>query len=150
MKKSIVIGLGNPILTDDGIGNRIAQNLMDKVEPEVEVVEATLAGFNLLELLAGYETAVLVDAIQTKGGKVGTIYKLAKDDLAFSQRLASVHDLNLYTAWELGKQVGIELPKKLVIFAIEVEDVLTFSEELTPEVEAVIPKVCEMVLNELQ
>jgi len=50
----------------------------------------------------------------------------------------------------LGKQVGIELPKKLVIFAIEVEDVLTFSEELTPEVEAVIPKVCEMVLNELQ
>jgi len=57
MKKSIVIGLGNPILTDDGIGNRIAQNLMDKVEPEVEVVEATLAGFNLLELLAGYETA---------------------------------------------------------------------------------------------
>ncbi|MDK2824515.1 MAG: hydrogenase maturation protease [Clostridia bacterium] len=149
MKKSIVVGLGNPILSDDGVGNKIAEILKIQVSSEVEVVEATLAGFNLLELLAGYDTAILVDAIQTKGGKVGDIYKLNKDDLAFSQRLASVHDINLYTAWQLGEQLGIKLPDKLVIFAIEVEDVLTFSENLTPKVEAVVPKVCEMVLNEL-
>lgn len=149
MKKSIVVGLGNPILTDDGVGNKIAEQLRDKVGAEVEVVEASLAGFNLLDLLKGYDTAVLIDAIQTKGGKVGDIYKLSKDDLAFSQRLASVHDINLFTAWELGEQLGIKLPKKLVIFAIEVEDVLTFSENLTPQVEAVVPEVCEMVLKVL-
>lgn len=149
MKKSIVVGLGNPILSDDGVGNKIAEILKIQVSSEVEVVEATLAGFNLLELLAGYDTAILVDAIQTKGGKVGDIYKLNKDDLAFSQRLASVHDINLYTAWQLGEQLGIKLPDKLVIFAIEVEDVLTFSENLTPKVEAVVPHVCEMILSEL-
>jgi len=150
MKKSIVVGLGNPILTDDGVGNKIAELLRGKVGPEVEVVEASLAGFNLLDLLKGYETAILVDAIQTKGGRVGDIYKLDKNDLAFSQRLASVHDINLFTAWELGKQLGVKLPTKLVIFAIEVEDVLTFGEELTPLVAAVVPKVCEMVLDELK
>ncbi|MFZ7103633.1 MAG: hydrogenase maturation protease [Peptococcaceae bacterium] len=149
MKKSLVVGLGNPILSDDGVGNKIAGILKNKVNPDVEVVEATLAGFNLLELLAGYETAVLVDAIQTKGGKAGDIYKLNKDDLAFSQRLASVHDINLYTAWQLGEQLGVSLPDKLVIFAIEVEDVLTFSESLTPQVEAAVPEVCELILAEL-
>lgn len=150
MKKTIIVGLGNPILTDDGVGIKIAQILREKVGDEVEVVEASLAGFNLLDLLKGYETAILVDAIQTKGGKVGDIYQLGLDDLAFSQRLASVHDINLYTAWKLGEQLSIELPQKLVIFAIEVEDVLTFGEELTPKVEAVVPQVCEMVLNELK
>ena len=128
MKKSIVVGLGNPILTDDGVGNKVAEVLRNKVGPEVEVVEASLAGFNLLDLLTGYDTAILVDAIQTKEGKVGDIYKLDKDDLAFSQRLASVHDINLYTAWQLGDQLGVKLPEKLIIFAVEVDDVLTFSE----------------------
>ncbi|NLT96509.1 MAG: hydrogenase maturation protease [Clostridia bacterium] len=150
MKKSIVVGLGNPILTDDGVGIKVAQILRKKVGNEVEVVEASLAGFNLLDLLAGYETAILVDAIQTKGGKVGDIYKFGLEDLAFSHRLASVHDINLYTAWRLGEQLNIKLPKKLVIFAIEVEDVLTFSEKLTPKVEAAVPEVCERVLDELK
>jgi len=149
MKKSIVVGLGNPILTDDGVGNKVAEILRDKVGPEVEVVEASLAGFNLLDLLTGYDRAILVDAIQTKRGKVGDIYKLDKDDLAFSQRLASVHDINLYTAWQLGDQLGVKLPKKLIIFAVEVDDVLTFSEELTTKVAAVVPEVCELVLREL-
>ncbi len=149
MKKFIVIGLGNPILTDDGVGNRIAQNLQKLVSSEVEVVEASLAGFNLIDLVAGYEKAILIDAVQTKGGKVGDIYKLDKDSLAFSQRLTSIHDLDLFTAWELGEKLGIKLPKEMVIFAIEVEDVLTFGEKLTPKVEAAIPKVCELVLQEL-
>jgi len=149
MKKSIVVGLGNPILTDDGVGNKVAEILKNKVGPEVEVVEASLAGFNLLDLLTGYDTAILVDAIQTKGGKVGDIYKLNKDDLAFSQRLASVHDINLYTAWQLGDQLGVKLPEKLIIFVVEVDDVLTFSEKLTPKIAEVVPKVCELVLREL-
>ncbi|MFZ5942963.1 MAG: hydrogenase maturation protease [Bacillota bacterium] len=149
MKKHIVVGLGNPILTDDGVGNKIAQILKEQVNTDVEVVEASLAGFNLLDLLAGYKTAILVDAVQTKGGKAGDIYRLEKDDLAFSQRLSSVHDINLYTAWQLGEQLGVKLPDRLIIFAVEVEDVLTFSENLTPTVEAVVPQVCEMVLEEL-
>jgi len=74
---------------------------------------------------------------------------LDKDSLAFSQRLTSIHDLDLFTAWELGEKLGIKLPKEMVIFAIEVEDVLTFGEKLTPKVEAAIPKVCELVLQEL-
>ncbi len=149
MKKFIVIGLGNPILSDDGVGNRIARTLQEMVSSEVEVVEASLAGFNLIDLVAGYEKAILIDAVQTKGGKVGDIYKLDKDSLAFSQRLTSIHDLDLFTAWELGEKLGIKLPKEMVIFAIEVEDVLTFGEKLTPKVEAAIPKVCELVLQEL-
>ena len=91
----------------------------------------------------------MVDAIQTKGERSGISINWVWTIWLF-QRLASVHDINLYTAWKLGEQLSIELPQKLVIFAIEVEDVLTFGEELTPKVEAVVPQVCEMVLNELK
>ncbi|MGI6225087.1 MAG: hypothetical protein ACOYJ1_02415 [Peptococcales bacterium] len=66
------------------------------------------------------------------------------------QRFVRLYDLNLYTAWELGKRLGVQLPKELVIFAIEVEDVLTFSEKLTPQVEKAVPEVCAMVLKELE
>lgn len=150
MKNAILLGLGNPILSDDGIGNRVAKELTWLENHGVAIVEASLAGFNLLELLAGFEKAVLVDAIQTKEGRVGAIYRLNKDDLSFSQRLSSVHDINLYTAWQLGQTLGVELPTDLVIFAIEVKDVLTFSEMLTPEIEAIVPQVCQMVLKEFE
>lgn len=149
MKKSIVVGLGNPILTDDGIGNRVAEVLHGQVGSGVDVVEASLAGFNLLDLLKGYEKAILVDAIQTKGGKAGDIYKLSRDDLSFTQRLSSVHDINFFTAWELGERLGVKLPKNMIIFAIEAEDVLTFGETLTPQVAAAVPEVCRLVLEEL-
>lgn len=149
MKRTIIVGLGNPLLMDDGIGNKVAQILQEKVDSSVDVVEASLAGFNLIDILNGYDKAIIVDAIQTKDGKVGDIYELDKDSLKFSQRLASVHDLNLYTAWELGKELGMKLPEKLVIFAIEVEDVLNFGERFTPKVEKAVPKVVDLVLKEL-
>lgn len=150
MKKTIVVGLGNPLLKDDGVGNKVADIIKKKVGPEIDVVEASLAGFKLIDILTGYDYAILVDAVQTKGGKVGDIYELNKDSLEFSQRLASVHDINLYTAFELGKKLGVKLPEELDIYAIEVEDVLNFGEYLTPEVEKVVPVVVDKVLESLK
>ncbi|SMB92682.1 hydrogenase maturation protease [Desulfonispora thiosulfatigenes DSM 11270] len=149
MEKTIVVGLGNPIVSDDGVGNKIAMILKDKVSPDIDVVEASLGGFNLMDIMTGYDNAILIDAVQTKNGKVGDVYRLDKDSLEFSYRLASVHDINLYTALEFGKQTGIKLPEKISIFAIEVQDVLTFGESLTPEVEKIVPEVVEMVIKEL-
>ena len=113
-------------------------------------METGVAGLSLLDLLVGYERAIIIDAIQTVGGKAGQIYRL--DPKAFDTALhtASAHGIDFTTALEFGKKLGLPLPQQIVIFAIEASDIRTFSEECTPEVQKAIPTCVEMVLQELK
>jgi hydrogenase maturation protease len=149
--KTIVLGLGNPILSDDGVGNRVAQLLAPKIDnPEITVTETNSVGLGLLDLLVAYERAIIIDAIQTEKGKAGQIYRLGLSDLATPHYLCATHNVDLATALELGSRLGLALPEKVIIFAIEVADVDTFSEECTPEVKQAIPQVIELILQELR
>jgi len=147
--KTLVLGLGNPILSDDSVGFRVAQALKGRFDEErVTVMETSLAGLSLLDLLLGYDRAIIIDSTQT-GGRVGEVYRLNAKDFDTTRHAASPHDVNLATALELGKRLGLAVPKEIIIFAIEVQDVTTFSESLTPMVEQAIPQVVEMVLEEM-
>ena len=148
---TLVLGLGNPILTDDGVGNRVAKEIEGRIDqPEVTVMETSLAGLGLLDLLTGYDTAIIIDAIQTVGGKAGQIYWLDPEAFNATRHTASPHDVNLATALELGNKLGLALPRQIDICAIEVADVTTFSEECTPEVREAIPACAEMIIQELR
>ena len=148
--KTLVLGLGNTILSDDGVGIRVAQELKNRLEREdVTVVEASVAGLDMLDLLTPHDKAIIVDAIQTRGGKVGQIYRFEPEAFVATEHASSPHDMNLATALELGRRLGIPLPKEISIFAVEVEDVTTFSETCTPVVEQAIPIVVDMVMQEL-
>jgi hydrogenase maturation protease len=149
--KTLILGLGNTILCDDGVGIHVAEELESRLtEPEITVLETSLSGLSLLDILVGYDKAIIVDAIQTVGGKPGAIYRLDPDALQVSRHAASPHDVNLATALELGKKLGLALPREIVIFAIEVADVTTFSEECTPELKKAIPVCVKMVIQELK
>jgi hydrogenase maturation protease len=148
--KTLILGMGNPLLCDDGVGLRVAAELKDRVEqPEITVMETGIAGLSLLDLLVGYDRAIIIDAIQTVGGKAGQIYRL--DPKAFDTTIhtASAHGIDFITALEFGKKLGLSLPQQIVIFAIEASDVHTFNEECTPEVKQAVPVCVEMVLREL-
>jgi hydrogenase maturation protease len=148
--KTLVVGLGNPILSDDSVGLRVAEELRDRLDPsEVTVVETSMAGLSFLDLLAGYDRAIIVDAIQTDGGKAGQVYRLDPEALG-PTRHAAPHDIDFATALELGKRLGMTLPRQVVVFAIEVEDASTFNEECTPEVRRAIPTCVEMIIRELK
>jgi hydrogenase maturation protease len=149
--KTLVIGLGNPILSDDGVGPAIARELENKIDPQVaNVAEASLGGLNLLDLLVGYDRVIIIDAIKTENGKPGQIYRLDPEALTTTRYTASPHDVNLVTALELGKKLGLAMPQKIDIFAIEVSDTVNFREECTPAVAAAIPACVAMVLRELK
>ena len=144
------MGLGNPILCDDGVGNRVADILQRKIEdPEVTVTETNAVGLGLLDVLVGYQRAIIIDAVPSREGKVGQVYRLTAEDFRLSQHLCSPHDVDFASALELGKRLGLSLPEEIIIFAVEVADITTFSESLTPEVEAVVPQVIQMVLDQL-
>ena len=149
--KTLILGLGNSLLSDDGVGLTIATELKNRLnEPDITIMETSVAGLSLLDLLVGYDRAIIIDAIQTLDGKPGQIYRLDPEAFDTTRRTISPHDVNFTTALEFGKKVGLPLPQEIVIFAVEVSDVSTFSEEYTPQVKQAIPTCVEMVLQELK
>ncbi len=148
--KTLILGLGNPILSDDGVGIKVAQEIREKIkDPQITVTETSEAGLSLLDSIIGYDRAIIIDALQTQGGKAGQIHRLEPKNLSFAKHLSSPHQINLLTALELGRMLGLAMPQKITILAVEVEDVINFSEKCTPEVERAIPKVVKLVLCEL-
>jgi hydrogenase maturation protease len=149
--KTLILGLGNDILCDDGVGIYVARELKKILggRNDIAVTEASLAGLGLLDVLAGYDKAIVIDAIQTNDGKSGEVYRLNSNDFAATRHTASTHNVNFASALELGNKLGLLLPKKIVIFAIEASDVTTFNEDCTPTVKKAIPKCIDMVLKEI-
>jgi hydrogenase maturation protease len=149
--KTLILGLGNPILSDDGVGCRVAMALRNRLkEPNIDVVEASLAGLDFLDLLTAYDRAIIIDAIQTVEGLPGNIYRLEPEILADTRHTGTPHDVNFATALELGKKLRLPLPQQITIFAIEVKDVTSFGEKCTPEVMKAIPTCAAMIIQELE
>jgi hydrogenase maturation protease len=148
--KNLVLGIGNPIISDDGAGIKVAREVGKKLDdPEITVAETSGAGLRLLDSIVGYDKVIIIDAIQTKKGKAGQIYRMEPEDFSFAKHLSSPHQINLVTALELGKMLNLAMPQKITIFAVEAKDITSFSEKCTPEVERAIPKAVKMVLEEL-
>lgn len=155
--KVLVIGLGNPILTDDGIGVKVAQGvagrLTGSLERQVTVTEAGVGGLRLMEMMIGFDQVILVDALQPHASELpGTICRLTLEDLKSispTQHSSSAHDTSLVTALEMGRRMGFRLPRQVHIFGIAVENILDFSEECTPAVAKAIPLAVDQVLAEL-
>jgi hydrogenase maturation protease len=159
--KTLVLGLGNPILTDDGVGVHIAETIRLALPPDtsIKVSEASVGGLGLMERLLGYDRVILIDALCSPAGSFGNdqrtpgvIHRLTLDDLRTTsptQHNASAHDTNLVTALEMGGRMGLPLPKEIIIYAVEVENIIDFGEEPTPAVKQAIPKVAAAVLAEL-
>jgi len=149
---TLVLGLGNPILTDDGIGVYVVRAVAARWSGEgVEFQEACVGGLRLLEVIVGYDRLILVDAILTPDGAPGQIHRLSTDDLRKSLHAGSTHDLSFQGALAWGRQIGMALPPDdaITIIAVEAEDVLTFGEALTPALTAALPDAAEAVLAEL-
>ncbi len=143
--KTLILGLGNPILGDDGVGFRIVEELKKIIRAkDITIESVALAGLELLDLLSGYNRVIIVDAIQT-GGRAGQIYRLTPDALQPTSHAGTPHDVNFATALELGRKLAVPLPEKIDIIAVEVAHVTSFSEECTPEVKKAIPAAVKMV-----
>jgi len=157
--KTLVLGLGNPILTDDGVGVRVAEAVRAALPPgsPVEVSEMSVGGLRLMERVVGYDRVILIDAMHqaykaSGEAKPGTIHRMSLDDLSKispTQHSASAHDTSLITALEMGKRMGLSLPNEFIIYAVGVENITDFGEEPTPAVSAAIPKVTAAVLADL-
>ena len=150
--KTLVLGLGNPLIADDSVGLKVAAVLKPLLadRTDVEVGEDYWGGLRLMERLVGFDCAVVVDAICTDATP-GTIHRLTPDSIP-TQKSNSAHDMTLPMALTLGRGADAHLPtdENIRLIGIEAEDVLTFAEQCTPAVEAAIPQAVQAVLEELE
>ena len=150
--KTLVLGIGNPILGDDGVGVHVAQELAKKIRgKDVDVKNASFDGLNLLELITGYDKLIVIDAIMADDDKVGEIYKLTPENISeLAGFTTSPHHSNLASTIEMGKKLlPGRMPEEVTIFAVGTQEVTQVTEEMTDKVSEAIPKVVSLVSEEV-
>ncbi len=148
-KKIVIIGVGNMLMGDDGIGIHAVEALRHEALPSnVAVFSAETRAFDALEYMDGCDKAVIVDAYR-KGGAPGSIYRFMFDpageiDESFN---LSMHDINFVDALKAGRGI-YKLPEEIVIIGVEPE-ILECRLGLSSKLNDAIPNVVEAVKSEL-
>lgn len=155
--KTIVVGLGNPILSDDGVGWRVAEEIQRQihsarnggVDGTVDFEYLSLGGLGLMERLIGYDRAIIVDAFIADREDIGSIIIRNLRDLpnysAF--HTTSTHDTSLQNAIELGRSMGARLPDEVLVIGIAIQRISEFGESLSPQVAECVPQAAHIALN---
>jgi hydrogenase maturation protease len=146
----LLLGLGNDILTDDAIGLLIARQLAGELagEPRVAVQETQEMGLALLDFLTGREEVLLVDAIQTGSVPAGTLHELDASSLK-NLTGRTPHFLGVGETLALGRELGLPMPARVRIFAIEVADAHTLGTQLSPAVAKALPGIVARIRSAL-
>ena len=152
--KTIIIGLGNPILGDDGVGWKIVDELQSIIHGQSSIVleTASLGGLSLMERMVGFERAILIDAMESAQSPAGSVRVIPLEALTnpSAGHSASAHDTSLITALQTARTMGLDVPQSVEVVAIEAGNVYDFSEELSPPVARAVPMVVQAVLDLLE
>jgi hydrogenase maturation protease len=165
--KTIVVGLGNPILGDDGVGWKVAEEVKKQLtspsppaplpagegcrrrgEGNIAVEFLSLGGISLMEHLIGYQRAIIIDALaadQPNGSLI--VSKLSELPDYSALHITSAHDTSLQNALRLGKSMGVDLPEDVTVVGITTDHVYDFGEELSPPVAQAIPEATKIVID---
>lgn len=152
--KTLVIGLGNPILGDDGVGWVVLDALQQQLaatplSSPVELDKLSLGGLSLMERMVGYDQVVLVDAVQTGKLPEGSVRRCRLEDLyePSAGHVSAAHDTSLMNALQVGRSLGASLPQQVAVVTIEAQRVYDFSEELSAPVAGAVPEATQRVLE---
>lgn len=146
--KTIIVGIGNPILGDDGIGIHVVRTLKKQLtnDSSLCIEEAYTGGMNLLDLLKGYERAILIDAVSFSQMNPGIVKQYALDSFQ-TIHANNPHDVSFPEALRLAETLGDkQLPKDIVIIGVNVPYLCNeFSESLSPKIQQSIPEAVNLV-----
>ncbi len=143
-----VIGLGSPIMCDDAVGLRVSEAIDALGMDDVDCFQEAIGGLDILPVIHGYSHAIVVDAIQTGEYGPGTVLLFRESDFDEVIADAATHDVNLPTAIKIGRKMDPEImPETMSFVAVEVQDIKTVTETMTPEVEAAVDSAKAAVLH---
>ena len=148
--KVAVIGVGNLLLKDEGVGIHVVRELQKNCLPErVKILDGGLGGMGLLDFFQEASKVLLVDAADMNL-KIGAVVRFTPDEVrgrSISRPRFSSHDLDLLDVLELARELK-RCPMETVIIGIQPGEV-SWGIGLTPEVQASVPRAIEMILKEI-
>jgi hydrogenase maturation protease len=147
--ETLVIGIGNPLQGDDGLGACAVQMLANEVLPAgVQIEELGTPGWGLVNFLQGWQRVILIDAV-CMGEEPGTWRRLEKDDiqLVASDQVRSLHEPGLAESLSLAQTLGL-LPDEIVLYGVEPACIQPGG-ELSPAVRQVVTPLVKQILGEL-
>ena len=147
-KNTLILGIGNILLKDEGIGVHVVNRLKEMDLPEnVEVLDGGTAGLDLTDFIANRKKVIIIDTVKA-GEKPGTIYRLTEKNLRTGQKaIMSFHEIDFLDALYMSEVMG-EKPEETVVIGIEPKD-MSDGTELSPEIQERIPKIIDIVMKEL-
>lgn len=145
---TLILGIGNILLRDEGVGVRVVEALADVELPEgVEVLDGGTAGADLVDAIADRERLIVIDALDADA-EPGAIARLGADDLVPQEgESISLHQVGLVETLHMARQLGCA-PRETIVLGIQPGEIAP-GLELTPEVAAAVPRVVERILDEL-
>ncbi|NLI34670.1 MAG: HyaD/HybD family hydrogenase maturation endopeptidase [Deltaproteobacteria bacterium] len=150
-KKILVLGVGNILLRDEGVGVRVVEKLQAEYDfsPNVELMDGGTLGLRLMEPISEADVLIVADAVKN-GEPPGTVYRLPAEMLA--KRVAfknSLHQLNLVETLMLTEILG-NSPGVAVVIGVEPADISPWGVELTDIVQERVSEMCARVLEEVE
>lgn len=144
-----IIGLGNEFRGDDAVGLLAARRLQGVLGDRAEVVEADVAGVELLEVMKGAGAVLLIDAVRS-GQAPGTIHRLDASAGPIAPALfpRSTHAVGVAEVLELARTLGV-LPTKVIVYGIEAGDT-EVGHPLSPQVSHALNEVVQLILKEVE
>jgi hydrogenase maturation protease len=146
--RTLVLGLGNELISDDGLGLLAVRRLKEQNGTSAEIIECGLCGMALLDILVGFDRAIIVDAVKTGRQAPGAIYELNPEDLG-PVFAPSPHYSGLPELLDTAAQLGLDFPSEIKIFAMEVADPYTIGGGLTKQVEEALDSLVEKIRTQL-
>ena len=150
-KPVLILGVGNLLLKDEGVGVHVARRLMEMdLPPHVEVVDGGTAGLDLIDDIEGRQKVVFVDTVRG-GSAPGTVYRMTMDDVEDEpEALLSLHDIDVPYLLRTADLMGVDKPGEIVVIGVEPKDMESASLELSQEIEAKVPRLIELVMKEIE
>ena len=148
--KTLILALGNPILSDDAVAYEVADHLMEQLDSaQYDIIKSSAATMDIIPKLVGYNRLIVIDAVQLGSVPIGTVHHFSLEDLASTVRKSSPHDINFATAFSMAEQWGYHIPADIRIYGIEVKELSKFSQGCTPEVTEKLQEIAEHILTDL-
>ncbi len=146
-QKTLVLGVGNPLMGDEGVGPRVVEHLLSfaRFPDNVDVVDAGTMGFSMLNLLRDADVVIVVDAVRGSGHEPGTVVMLDPESMAPNQVMHSLHDARLTDVLDAANLMGLD--PDVVCIGVEVAEIVHWKLELTPAVEKAVQRAAGAVID---
>lgn len=129
--RTVIVGFGNEILGDDGIGIYLGEEIAGELN--LDFVRCSMYGLEILNRLTGYSKVFIIDSVVQEDCAVGMVKKFTMDNFENCRHMSSPHTTDFATGIKFGRESGLELPGEIFIYGVTVKNVKDFSDTLSGE-----------------